>query len=226
MTRLSLRTMALLVALSSLTLATPARAQEDGDTRQIRAVIGAYFRGHATANPDTMRAAFLPTAHVEGIRNGTFTSWTLDQYVANFRGDPAADEARRTRVIDVIDKSGTAAMARATLKHGPTTFTDYFVLLKVDGQWRIANKVYHAQRGRPRSPSHARGRVSRPGQRLRRRGMTPGESREPCAVPRGVKAPQPPARSAQVPLHVHGVSAEHVAEVDLDRQRGATGGRL
>lgn len=93
-----------------------------------------------------MRAAFLPTAHIEGIRNGTFTSWTVDQYVAGFQGTPAPDEATRTRVIDIVDRSGTAAMARATLKHGATTFTDYFVLLKSDGKWLIANKVYHAQR--------------------------------------------------------------------------------
>jgi hypothetical protein len=49
-------------------------------------------------------------------------------------------------VIDTVDLSGTGAMVKATLKHGATTFTDYFVLLKVDGRWRIANKVYHAQR--------------------------------------------------------------------------------
>lgn len=49
-------------------------------------------------------------------------------------------------MIDVVDVSGTAAMAKATLKHGATTFTDYFVLLKSDGRWLIANKVYHAQR--------------------------------------------------------------------------------
>jgi hypothetical protein len=116
------------------------------DERAIRDVIGVYFRGHATANPDTMRAAFLPTAHIEGIRNGSFTSWTVDQYVAGFQRTPPADEASRTRVIDVVDLSGTGAMAKATLKHGATTFTDYFVLLKVDGRWRIANKVYHAQR--------------------------------------------------------------------------------
>jgi hypothetical protein len=121
-------------------------AQPDTDDAQIRQVVGVYFRGHATANADTMRAAFLPSAHIEGIRNGTFTSWTVDQYVAGFRGTPAPDEASRTRVIDVVDKSGTAAMVRATLKHGATTFTDYFVLLKVDGKWLIANKVYHAQR--------------------------------------------------------------------------------
>lgn len=29
--------------------------------------------------------------------------------------------------------------------HGATTFTDYFVLLKVDGAWKIANKVYSSR---------------------------------------------------------------------------------
>ena len=135
-----------LAACCVLAVARPVRAQDDVDTQQIRQVIGVYFRGHATANADTMRAAFLPTAHIEGMRNGAFTSWTVDQYVANFRGTPAPDEATRTRVIDVVDRSGTAAMAKATLKHGATTFTDYFVLLKSDGKWLIANKVYHAQR--------------------------------------------------------------------------------
>lgn len=124
----ALRSISLLAACCVLALTEPAQAQDDADSQQIRQVIGVYFRGHATANADTMRAAFLPTAHIEGIRNGAFTSWTVDQYVANFRGTPAPDEATRTRVIDVVDRSGTAAMARATLKHGATTFTDYFVL--------------------------------------------------------------------------------------------------
>lgn len=145
MTASLLRSFALVAGLTSI-LAHPGHAQDDEDVKQIRQVIGVYFRGHATANADTMRAAFLPTAHIEGIRNGAFTSWTVDQYVANFRGTPAQDESRRTRAIDVVDKTGTAAMVKATLEHGATTFTDYFVLLKSDGKWLIANKVYHAQR--------------------------------------------------------------------------------
>lgn len=59
---------------------------------------------------------------------------------------PAADEAKRKRTIDRVDIVGTAAMVKATLVHGATTFTDYFVLLPVNGQWKIANKVYHAAR--------------------------------------------------------------------------------
>lgn len=125
------------------------QASADASRRQgdegVRAAIEHYLQGHATGDPTHMRRAFLPTAHIEGIRDGTFTSWTLDEYCALFTGSPATDEATRRRTIDVIDVSGTAASARATLVHGPTTFTDYFVLLNVNGVWKIANKVYHGQ---------------------------------------------------------------------------------
>ena len=112
------------------------------DEQGVRAAIQQYLKGHATGNAEEMRKAFLPTAHIEGIRSGVFTSWTVDQYVAGFKGTPAADESNRKRTINTVDIQGTAAMARATLVHGATTFTDYFVLLKVDGAWKIANKVY------------------------------------------------------------------------------------
>ena len=112
------------------------------EERAVRAAIQQYFKGHATASAEEMRKAFLPTAHIEGIRSGVFTSWTVEQYVAGFRGTPAADENTRKRTIDSVDIQGTAAMARATLVHGATTFTDYFVLLKSGGEWKIANKVY------------------------------------------------------------------------------------
>ena len=36
-------------------------------------------------------------------------------------------------------------IARMT-RDRPTTFTDYFVLLKVGDEWKIANKVYVARR--------------------------------------------------------------------------------
>jgi hypothetical protein len=69
---------------------------------------------------------------------------TLPEYCSRFTGKPAADEATRRRTIDSVDITGTAAMARATLVHGQTTLRDYFVLLKVDGEWRIANKTFSA----------------------------------------------------------------------------------
>lgn len=132
----------LIVALGFGLIAATAHAQTPDDDKAVRAVIQHYFKGHATGDPAEMKKAFHPTAHVEGNRDGTFVSWTAEQYAANFTGKPAADEATRKRTIDRVDISGDAAMVSATLVHGATTFTDYFVLLKINNEWKIANKVY------------------------------------------------------------------------------------
>lgn len=137
----------MMVAVATISLpiggmAISERIQAAAEERAVRAAVEQYFAGHATGSADEMRKAFLPTAHIEGIRNGTFTSWTAEEYSSRFTGRPAPDESSRRRTIDRVEVSGTAAMASATLVHGATTFTDYFVLLKVDGAWKIANKVY------------------------------------------------------------------------------------
>lgn len=139
-----MRTSSLLIALF-LTTATVLAAQPAADDAAVRAVVQQYFRGHATADPAEMRKAFLPSAHIEGIRDGKFVSWTAEEYASRFTGKPAADEAARRRTIDHVEIAGTAAMVGATLVHGGTTFTDYFVLLKVNGEWKIANKVYSSR---------------------------------------------------------------------------------
>jgi hypothetical protein len=121
---------------------------QEGESAQagIRTAINHYFKGHATGDASHMRKAFLPTAHIEGIREGKFTSWTVDEYCSNFKGTPASDESARVRTIDLIDVSGNSGMAKATLVHGRTVFTDYFVMLKVGDEWKIANKVYFGRR--------------------------------------------------------------------------------
>lgn len=134
-----------LVVSSSLALIALTPKAQESEEAQVRAAVNQYLKGHSTGRSDEMSAAFLPSAHIEGNREGVFTSWTAAEYSGRFQGRPAADEATRKRTIDDIDVSGTAAMAKATLVHGATTFTDYFVLLKVNGQWKIANKVYSSR---------------------------------------------------------------------------------
>lgn len=124
---------------ADIAVAATAPAPDDAVLRPLRA----YIRGHATGDPAHFRDAFLPTAHVEGMRDGAFVSWRLDEYCALFPGRPAADEATRTRRIDAVDVHGTVATATMTLAHGADTFTDVFLLVLADGGWRIANKAYH-----------------------------------------------------------------------------------
>jgi hypothetical protein len=110
----------------------------------VLAPLRAYAAGHATGDPVHFRSAFLQTAHVEGVRDGAFVSWDLDEYCARFPGEPAPDEGARVRTIDQVTVTGSVATAVMTLRHGPETFTDMFLLLELEpGVWRIANKVYY-----------------------------------------------------------------------------------
>lgn len=126
-----------------------AHAQEtpslEADTQAVRGTVQQYFKGHATADQVEMRKAFLPTAHIEGIREGVFSSWTIDDYGALSKHEPAQDENTRTRTINRVDITGNAAMVSATLVHGATTYPDC-LLPKVNGEWKIANKIYESQR--------------------------------------------------------------------------------
>ena len=128
------------------TTATASQPTCGTEQSEVLKPIEQYFLGHARDDAAHMRLAFLPTAHIESMRDGVFTSWPLDVYCERFKGTPAADEADRRRTVDWIDIGGLSAAAKITLVHGPVTFTDYFVLLKTADGWKIANKAFH---GRP-----------------------------------------------------------------------------
>jgi 3-hydroxyisobutyrate dehydrogenase len=104
----------------------------------------AYALTHATGDPAHFDDAFLPTAHVEGYRDGAFVSWTLEEFRGVFPGSAADDEPTRSRRIERLDVRGSVATAVMTLHHGEVDFTDVFLLLRDpgSGEWRIANKAY------------------------------------------------------------------------------------
>lgn len=131
-----------------LAAATPAFANEavaTDATALARKPLEAYIQAHATGNGDLIRASFLPTARIDGVRDGKPVSRTTEEFAAGFSGKPADDEAQRSRRIDAVEVHGNAGSARVTLDYPKVRFTDYFVLLKVGGEWKIASKVYDAE---------------------------------------------------------------------------------
>lgn len=112
---------------------------------EVLAPLRAYVRGHVTGDASHFREAFLPSAHVEGLREGTFVSWSLEEYCSLFAGKPAPDEAGRRRRLESLAVVGSVGTAVMTLEHGADTFTDVFLLVRLDGHWRIGNKAYHRE---------------------------------------------------------------------------------
>jgi hypothetical protein len=118
------------------------------DEAGVRKAIEAYFEGHATGQGDHFRRGMHADMRFSGLRDGKLFHRTLDEFAGGFPGKPAADEAKRKRRIVNIDITGIAASAKIELDYPNVFFTDYFLLLKVDGEWKIMDKI--ADPGQPR----------------------------------------------------------------------------
>lgn len=125
---------------------------QSGEEAAVRAAIEHYFRGHATGDGENFKKVFHPDSKLFFIRDGKLTQVTSAEYISRAPGKPAEDEARRRRHIENIDITGNAAVVKLVLDYPSAKLTDYMSLLKVDGEWKIVNKIFYAE---PKQPSRS-----------------------------------------------------------------------
>lgn len=104
-----------------------------------------YISAHATGNPEYIRKAFFPDAKIMAFRDGKLLNLSVEEFASRFSGKPAADESQRKRRIESLDITGNAGVARIVLDYPDATLTDYMSLLKVNGEWKIINKVFYGE---------------------------------------------------------------------------------
>ena len=120
------------------------RASE-ADAAAARVPLESYINAHATGNPEYIRKAFFPEAKIMAFRDGKLLNLSVEEFASRFSGKPAADEAQRKRRIDSLDITGNAGVARIVLDYPDATLIDYMSLLKVNGEWKIVNKVFNVE---------------------------------------------------------------------------------
>jgi hypothetical protein len=150
---------ALLAAAAPLTAqsaASPASHPAPSPTRTVsaeeaavRAALQHYLDGHATGRGEEFAAVMHPEMKMMFVREGAFTQRTSAEYIGGASGRPAADEAQRRRWIESVDVTGNAAQAKIVLDYPTARLTDYMTLLRIDGEWKIVNKIFHAEPRRP-----------------------------------------------------------------------------
>ena len=125
-------------------LAVPGYSQTS-EKDAVRVPLENYIKGHATGDGEYMRKAFHTEGNLIFIRDGKYTTRSFADYIAGFTGKPAEDESNRKRSIDLIDVSGNAASAKIILDYPTARLIDYMSLLKIDGEWKIVNKIFYAE---------------------------------------------------------------------------------
>jgi hypothetical protein len=101
-----------------------------------------YIDGGKSGKGADMKAAFHPQATIFGYVGTQLFAGPIQQlFDWNDQNGPATELQGQ---ITSIDLAGTVATVRLELDNWTGhRFTDFFTLLKVDGEWKIMNKVFH-----------------------------------------------------------------------------------
>ena len=102
----------------------------------------AYIEGARSGDAEKLKQAFDERAWMFGSLGGRRVDVPIMQMIEMIKAQPMGEsyEAR----ITSVEKVGDAA--RVTLEEtgcwGSVSFTDFFGLSKIDGQWRIVSKTF------------------------------------------------------------------------------------
>lgn len=111
----------------------------------IERTIQTYFDGLYEGDADKLASVFTPSSVLTFENKGKAMILTRDQWLDNVRSRPSpkASGLKRDDAILLVDQSGpTTALVKVKCQMPPLYFTDYLALLKVDGKWTVAQKIY------------------------------------------------------------------------------------
>lgn len=114
----------------------------------IHATIAEYLDGLYEGDADKLAVIFDPASSLTFLVDGKVTVLPCAEWLSNVRSRPKPKDAgleRKDRVLSVDLAGPDMAFVKVACQIPPRYFTDYLCLLRVDGKWRVAQKVYTTQ---------------------------------------------------------------------------------
>ena len=114
----------------------------------IEAVVKTYLDGLYEGDADKLAAAFHPTSALTSEDGGALKIVPRDAWLdlVRSRPSPRAQNLSRHDEILQIDVAGPGtAFVKLKCAIPPRFFTDCLCLLKIDGRWQVAQKVFSVE---------------------------------------------------------------------------------
>ena len=130
--------LAVLLLFTSLTLSA-----QTSDFEAIKTTLSYYMDGGTNNDFATLEKAFHPNATMKFVGDEGYKEVNA---IAFFKKGmkPGPKQNRKTRIVS-IEFLGTAASAQVEIMYPIFRFVDYMNLLKVDGEWKIVNKIFYKE---------------------------------------------------------------------------------
>lgn len=138
---LLIKSLVIVVTFTLVNICSHAQTNSTSELEQITETLMHYIDGTANGEPERLRTAFHPDFNLYTV-NDRDSLWIRsgEQYISNVT--PGKKANRVGRIIS-IDFENDAATAKAEIViPGWRIFTDYFLLLKYEGSWKIVHKSY------------------------------------------------------------------------------------
>ncbi len=113
---------------------------QESDYAQVEKALGYYLDGGTNNDFETLKKAFYQTATMKYIANEYKEVNALDFFKKGMK--PGPKQNRKTRIV-YINITGNAANAQVEIEYPTFFFVDYMNLLKINGEWKIVNKIFH-----------------------------------------------------------------------------------
>ena len=112
------------------------------ETELITLALTDYIEGSTNGQPDRLKKVFHPDLNLYYIgKDKKMATWTGVEYIKDTKeGQPTGESGK----ILSIDYENNAAVAKVEISHPKSTtpYIDYFMLLKIEGNWTIIHKMF------------------------------------------------------------------------------------
>ena len=128
----------------ALTLGCVASAQmenESSEIEQIRKTLMDYIEGTANGEPERLRDAFHQDLNLYSVAGDTLRPLSGQTYIGYFEDRKPRNRIGRIISIDYENDAATAKI-EILMPARKRMYTDYLLLLKLQGKWKIIHKSF------------------------------------------------------------------------------------
>lgn len=108
---------------------------------QITATLMDYIEGTANGEPDRVKRAFHKDLNLYHVAKDSLVTWSGKGYTDRIKPGRKSNRIGRIVAIDYENNAATAKV-EIDMPGAKRIYTDYFLLLKLEGRWQIVHKSF------------------------------------------------------------------------------------
>ncbi len=114
---------------------------QESDYELVAKTVNYYLEGGTNNDFETLKKAFHETATMKYMTKDGYKEVNALEFFSGM--DASKPKQNRMTRIEDITISGHAANARLEIEYPTFLFIDFMNLLKIDGEWKIVNKIFY-----------------------------------------------------------------------------------